>query len=79
MSDRQPALTPCLQICVIHEDSGLCTGCYRTRAEIAGWAGMNNDERRALMDTLPSRAKLLMQRRGGRGGRIGRLSGKTTG
>lgn len=79
MSDRETPLTPCVQICVIHEDTGICTGCWRTRAEIAGWSRMTDAERRALMDTLPSRASRLTQRRGGRAGRLGRLSSETAG
>ncbi|HHC29516.1 MAG TPA: DUF1289 domain-containing protein [Rhodobacterales bacterium] len=73
MSDAP--LTPCVQICVIHSETGLCTGCLRTRDEIAGWSRMSNEERAALMDTLPARAGQLRQRRGGRAGRLRRLTG----
>lgn len=75
MSDWRPPLTPCVQICVIHEETGLCTGCWRTRAEIAGWSRMADADRRALMDELPTRASRLNQRRGGRAGRLGRMPG----
>lgn len=68
-------LSPCVNICVIHEDTGLCTGCLRTRHEIAGWSRMSNAERRALMDELPARAPRLKQRRGGRAGRLARNAG----
>ncbi len=33
-----------------------CAGCRRTLAEIAGWGGMSDAERRAVMDDLPRRA-----------------------
>ncbi len=75
MSGPDTPLTPCVQICVIHEGTGLCTGCLRTRAEIAGWSRMSTAERRAVMDALPGRAGQLTQRRGGRAGRMRRLSG----
>ena len=68
-------LSPCVNICVIHPDTGLCVGCHRSRDEIAAWAGLTNDERRAVMDTLPGRAGLLKKRRGGRAGKLARRGG----
>jgi predicted Fe-S protein YdhL (DUF1289 family) len=47
--------SPCIRICSIEHDTGLCTGCGRTLAEIAGWIGMGVAERRAIMATLPAR------------------------
>jgi uncharacterized protein len=38
--------------------SGLCTGCGRTLDEIAGWAELSNEERRAIMALLPARKAL---------------------
>jgi predicted Fe-S protein YdhL (DUF1289 family) len=35
--------------------SGLCIGCGRTLDEIAGWAAMSAEERRAIMAVLPAR------------------------
>jgi uncharacterized protein len=50
--------TPCIKVCVIDERSGLCTGCGRTRREIAGWSSMTAKERRRTMAELPARLKL---------------------
>ncbi len=47
--------TPCVGICVIDERSGLCTGCLRSRDEIAGWIRLVPEARRQIMDALPSR------------------------
>jgi predicted Fe-S protein YdhL (DUF1289 family) len=47
--------SPCIRICSIEHDSGLCIGCGRTLAEIAGWIGMSAGERRAIMAALPAR------------------------
>jgi predicted Fe-S protein YdhL (DUF1289 family) len=47
--------TPCVGICVIDERSGLCTGCLRSRDEIAGWIRLAPEARRQIMDALPSR------------------------
>jgi hypothetical protein len=47
--------TPCIDICTIDEENGLCKGCYRTIDEIARWASMTAGERRAIMAVLPKR------------------------
>ncbi|MGR3540955.1 MAG: DUF1289 domain-containing protein [Hasllibacter sp.] len=68
---RDEIESPCVKICLIHPAEGICTGCYRTPAEIAGWLRMTPEDRRALMDALPDRAPRLRRRRGGRAGRVG--------
>lgn len=70
MSERP--LSPCVNICVIHPEAGVCAGCLRTRDEIAAWSRMSNDERRRVMDGLKAREGLLKQRRGGRAGKLAR-------
>lgn len=47
--------SPCIQICIIEPDDGLCVGCARTLDEIASWGAMSNDARRAVMNVLPKR------------------------
>ncbi|MDQ2093322.1 DUF1289 domain-containing protein [Rhodalgimonas zhirmunskyi] len=69
---REPIESPCVKICVMHEETGICTGCYRTRDEIAGWMRKSPEERREIMGALPERAQLLKKRRGGRAGRLSR-------
>ncbi|KAF1696155.1 NUDIX hydrolase [Pseudoxanthomonas koreensis] len=44
------ASSPCIRVCRIEPGDGLCTGCLRTRAEIAGWAGLGEDGRRQMME-----------------------------
>jgi predicted Fe-S protein YdhL (DUF1289 family) len=51
----KPIKTPCVQVCVVDGESGLCLGCYRTLPEVAGWAAMSDVEREAIMAELPSR------------------------
>jgi predicted Fe-S protein YdhL (DUF1289 family) len=48
--------SPCIQVCVIDQQSGLCAGCHRTLAEIAAWSGLPPAERRRIMSELPKRA-----------------------
>lgn len=66
---RDEVESPCVKVCVIHPQAGICAGCHRTLAEIAAWSAMSATERRSIMDALPARADLLRQRRGGRAGR----------
>jgi uncharacterized protein len=47
--------TPCVQVCAVDGESGLCLGCYRTLSEIAGWSRLTDEERAALMAALPGR------------------------
>ena len=47
--------TPCVDICQIDRDSGLCLGCGRTIAEISAWASMTSEERRRVMAELAAR------------------------
>lgn len=56
---RQEIESPCTKICQIHPGAGICVGCFRTGAEIAGWSGMTPEARRALMAELPGREGML--------------------
>ena len=47
--------SPCNKVCVMEPLSGLCRGCLRTLAEIAGWSGMSDAERERVMNALAER------------------------
>lgn len=47
--------SPCTKVCIVDGASGLCLGCLRTLAEIAGWSGLAEAERAAVMADLPAR------------------------
>lgn len=44
------ASSPCIRVCRIGAGDGVCSGCLRTRAEIAAWAGLGEGERRRMME-----------------------------
>ena len=69
---RDEIASPCIRICVVHPEARLCTGCYRSIDEITRWTKMSPDERREIMAELPSRAGLIIKRRGGRAARLKR-------
>ena len=54
-----PIKTPCIKVCVIDGESGLCMGCYRKLSEVAGWARLTDAERDAVMAELPDRRRLI--------------------
>jgi predicted Fe-S protein YdhL (DUF1289 family) len=47
--------SPCIGVCFIEPDSGLCRGCQRTLNEIANWLEMSADEKRATLRELSLR------------------------
>lgn len=47
--------TPCVKVCVVDGESGLCMGCYRRLSEVAGWARLTDEERAGIMAELPAR------------------------
>jgi predicted Fe-S protein YdhL (DUF1289 family) len=53
--DRPVISTPCTKVCAVSGVTGLCIGCGRTLAEIAGWGGLDEEQRRAIMAELPER------------------------
>jgi predicted Fe-S protein YdhL (DUF1289 family) len=56
--------TPCVNICLLDSETGLCVGCGRSIAEIASWASMSDRERRAIMAQLAKRMVRLEEAKG---------------
>ncbi|MEO0750706.1 MAG: DUF1289 domain-containing protein [Pseudomonadota bacterium] len=69
---RDEIESPCVKLCVVHPDAGICTGCHRSLDEIRDWSIMSPEMRREVMAVLPDRAGLLKKRRGGRAARLER-------
>lgn len=49
--------SPCIKVCVIDGAADICLGCGRTLPEIASWGRKTEEERLAVMATLPERMK----------------------
>jgi uncharacterized protein len=58
-----PVSTPCRRLCALDPRTGLCTGCGRTGAEIAAWAGLAEAERLRIMARLPRRLSQRLPKR----------------
>ena len=52
---RPPIATPCVKICVIDGESGLCLGCLRSLTEVAAWGRFTDAERADITAALPDR------------------------
>ena len=52
---RPPIATPCIKLCIVDGESGLCMGCHRTLPEVGNWQRFSDTEREAIMAALPAR------------------------
>ena len=53
--------SPCVDVCQMDPQSGLCLGCRRTLQEIAGWLEMTPDEKLATLERVAVRKRQLHQ------------------
>ena len=58
-SPPAPIKTPCIKVCVVDGESGLCLGCYRRLNEVAAWSRLSDAERETIMAELPERHSLI--------------------
>jgi hypothetical protein len=52
--------SPCVGICVIDPQTGLCDGCLRTLDEIAAWWDYGPARKRAVLGELEGRLARIM-------------------
>ena len=48
--------SPCISVCRMDADTGLCQGCFRTIEEIIVWGRQDDDERRHVWQHIVLRA-----------------------
>ena len=48
--------SPCIKVCQMDPQRGLCLGCARTLDEIARWASMTDEEHERILAELPRRS-----------------------
>ena len=49
--------SPCIRVCTLDPETGLCEGCGRTREEITLWYRITEEERQVIMAGLPERMR----------------------
>ena len=47
--------SPCNELCLIDEDTGLCLGCLRTSDEIASWSTYTNEQKENVLSEIKNR------------------------
>ena len=47
--------SPCIKLCQMDPEHGVCAGCYRTLDEIARWSEMSDAERTQVLARLSAR------------------------
>jgi uncharacterized protein len=55
------ASSPCVRVCILDPETGLCEGCGRTREEIGRWFRFSEEERLRIMAELPERMRKAFQ------------------
>ncbi|NMG75832.1 DUF1289 domain-containing protein [Aromatoleum diolicum] len=51
--------SPCINICRMNADTGLCEGCFRSLDEIASWSRHGDGEKRRILDAVAQRRAAL--------------------
>ncbi len=74
--ERDEVDSPCVKICIIHPESGLCLGCRRSADEISRWSCMSPEQRREITAALPARNPGPTRRSGGASARRAARRGK---
>lgn len=53
---EKPIRSPCVSICVLDEQD-ICTGCYRSAAEIHSWRQMTDEQKRETIQLALKRRR----------------------
>jgi len=51
--------SPCISVCSMNDDTGLCLGCYRTLDEIQGWWDLDNQAKKAIVEAAAERQEAV--------------------
>jgi len=47
--------SPCINVCRMNDELGLCEGCLRTLDEIARWSSFSDEEKRTVLALVAER------------------------
>lgn len=61
MTDSAEVPSPCISVCSMSADSGLCEGCFRSRDEIACWSQADAGQKRAVWKIIEQRMAMLSE------------------
>ncbi len=57
MTERSEIPSPCIAVCRLDLQAGVCVGCYRTVDEIQQWPSADAGARRAILDRAAARKR----------------------
>jgi predicted Fe-S protein YdhL (DUF1289 family) len=57
--DQSPVPSPCISLCKMSPDTGLCEGCLRTIDEIVAWSSADDDVKRAVWAAIRRREQAI--------------------
>ena len=50
--------SPCINICTIDKDSGLCIGCCRNEYEVFNWIFFSDEEKKVILSKIEEKNKI---------------------
>lgn len=56
---QTPVPSPCISMCEIVKDTGLCRGCMRTLDEIVSWSKASDSDKRAVWAAIRKREEQM--------------------
>ena len=59
--DQTPVPSPCINICRMVPDTGLCEGCMRTIDEIVAWGRADDDYKRSVWAEIRRREAQIFE------------------
>ena len=61
-SADEPVTSPCISVCAVDKQLGMCIGCLRTLQEIGAWRTMTPAEKKATVAACAARAATMPRR-----------------
>lgn len=56
---QTPVPSPCINVCEMAPDTGLCRGCLRTMDEIVAWGAASDEDKRVIWARIRQREAAL--------------------
>ncbi len=60
VTEQAEVQSPCISVCCMSDNSGLCIGCFRTGDEIAGWSSAGDGDKRGIWKLIEQRMAGLL-------------------
>jgi uncharacterized protein len=55
LNDQGAVPSPCVSVCKMDAERGVCMGCLRTLSELGSWSRLDNPAKRAVWQLIESR------------------------